>query len=112
MLDAIAHDSELAVENVRARKRSRRESDVGDESELGTTYRDPGYSQAVRGACQQRLVQLIPVRRGSVAVVLTTLWVFFGLMLFAHYWIHVRPPVKNDSLLFSTTWIIEVALRY
>ncbi len=96
MLEAIAHDSELAVENVRARKRSRRASDVDDESEPGTTYRDPGYSQAVRGACQQRLVQLIPVRRGSVAVVLTTLWVFFGLMLFAHYWIHVRPPVKNS----------------
>jgi hypothetical protein len=96
MLDAIAHDSELAVENVRARKRNRRTSEADEESEYGTTYRDPGYSQAVRRACQQRLVQLIPVRRGSVAVVLTALWIFFGMMLFAHYWIHVRPPVKNS----------------
>jgi hypothetical protein len=96
MLEAIAHDSELAVENVRARKRNRRTSEADEESDYGTTYRDPGYSQAVRRACQQRLVQLIPVRRGSVAVVLTALWIFFGLMLFAHYWIHVRPPVKNS----------------
>ena len=96
MLEAIAHDSELAVENVRARKRNRRTSEADEEPEYGTTYRDPGYSQAVRGACQQRLVQLIPVRRGSVAAVLTALWIFFGLMLFAHYWIHVRPPVKNS----------------
>ncbi len=96
MLEAIAHDSELAVENVKARKRNRRTSEADEQPEYGTTYRDPGYSQAVRGACQQRLVQLIPVRRGSVAVVLTALWIFFGLMLFAHYWIHVRPPVKNS----------------
>ena len=71
MLDAVAADAEYAVESVRAKKRSlgREKQDSFDESFNGTKYRDPGYSQAVRRTCQQRMVQLIPIRRGTLTVV-------------------------------------------
>jgi hypothetical protein len=94
MLDAVAADSEFAVESVRAKKRlrSRDRLDSPDEDEYETTqkYRDPGYSQAVRKTCQQRMVQLIPVRRGTLSIVLSCMWMLWGGLLFSHYWIFTR----------------------
>ena len=76
MLDAVAADSEFAVESVRARKRSRTRENVDSPNDEAYTqkYRDPGYSQAVRRTCQQRMVQLIPVRRGTLSIVLSCMW--------------------------------------
>ena len=92
MLDAIAADSEFAVESVRAKKRlrSRENLDSADDDDYTQKYRDPGYSQSVRKTCQQRMVQLIPVRRGTLSVVLSCMWMLWGALLFSHYWIFTR----------------------
>ena len=92
MLDAVAADSQFAVESVRAKKRARaRENlDAPDDDEFILKYRDPGYSQAVRRTCQQRMVQLIPVRRGTLSIVLTCMWILWGSLIFSHYWIFAR----------------------
>ncbi len=92
MLDAVAADSEFAVESARAKRRSRtrENSDSTNDDEVTKKYRDPGYSQAVRRTCQQRMVQLIPVRRGTLTIVLTCMWILWGGLLFSHYWIFTR----------------------
>ncbi len=92
MLDAVAADSEFAVESARAKKRSRTRENFDSANVDASTqkYRDPGYSQAVRRTCQQRMVQLIPVRRGTLAIVLTCMWILWGGLLFSHYWIFTR----------------------
>ncbi len=99
MLDAVAADSEFAVESVRARKRSRtREiADSPNDEEYSQKYRDPGYSQAVRRTCQQRMVQLIPVRRGTLSIVLSCMWMLWGCLLFSHYWIFTRVDLAAES---------------
>lgn len=99
MLDAVAADSEFAVESVRARKRSRtREiADSPNDAEYSQKYRDPGYSQAVRRTCQQRMVQLIPVRRGTLSIVLSCMWMLWGCLLFSHYWIFTRVDLAAES---------------
>lgn len=96
MLDAVAADSEFAVESVRARKRSRtRENlDSPNDDDYTQKYRDPGYSQAVRRTCQQRMVQLIPVRRGTLSIVLSCMWMLWGGLLFSHYWIFTRAALN------------------
>ncbi len=89
--EAAAADSELAVESVRARKRQRIADRAEEDESTIPIRRDPGYSQSVRRACQQRLVQLIPVRRSSLTLVLLTAWSIWAALLLAHYVIHVRP---------------------
>ncbi len=93
LLDAVAADSEFAVDSVRAKRKVRsRESGEGEDVlELPAKYRDPGYSQAVRKTCQQRMVQLIPVRRGTLSIVLTAMWLLWGGLLVAHYAIFTSP---------------------
>ncbi|XZE44920.1 hypothetical protein SH467x_000118 [Pirellulaceae bacterium SH467] len=98
MLDSLAQDTELAVETVRARRRTKSRV-ADDEEDYDRSYRDPGYSQAVRSTCQQRLVQFIPVRRGTVAILLTGLWFMFGLLLFTHYWIHTSSSATATATL-------------
>lgn len=92
MLDAVAADSEFAVESVRAKKRlrSRESLDSTEDDHYTQKYRDPGYSQSVRKTCQQRMVQLIPVRRGTLSAVLSCMWMLWGALLFSHYWIFTR----------------------
>ena len=99
MLDAVAADSEFAVESVRARKRSRTRENVDspNDEEYTQKYRDPGYSQAVRRTCQQRMVQLIPVRRGTLSIVLSCMWMLWGCLLFSHYWIFTRVDLSAAS---------------
>jgi hypothetical protein len=94
LLDAVASDADYAVEAVRAKKRARARELENHSEDAGftTAYRDPGYSQAVRQTCQQRMVQLIPVRRGTLTIVLACMWILWGGLLFSHYWIHVRIP--------------------
>ncbi len=96
MREAIAADSELAVESLRVRKRRAREQ---DESQMDDyeTRRDPGYSQAVRRACQQRLVQLIPVRSGSLWFVIGGLWALWATLLIAHYFVHIRSATISQQ---------------
>jgi hypothetical protein len=89
--EAAAADSELAVESVRARKRQRIADRAEEDDSTIPIRRDPGYSQAVRRACQQRLVQLIPVRRSSLTLVLLIAWSIWAALLLGHYLIHVRP---------------------
>lgn len=56
--------------------------------------RKAGYSQDVRKACGQRLVQLIPVRRRSFAGVVVVSLLIPGLLLAAHYMIHVSGQLQ------------------
>ncbi len=56
--------------------------------------RKAGYSQDVRKACGQRLVQLIPVRRRSFAGVVLVSLLIPGLLLAAHYMIHVSGQLQ------------------
>jgi hypothetical protein len=112
MLDAIAADPELAVETVRAKKRSRARDADSDtrEDETGTSYRDPGYSQAVRRTCQQRMVQLIPVRRGTMAMVLTVMWLLWFGLLVSHYALFVYgPSVRSSDSLATAASTISTA---
>jgi hypothetical protein len=99
LLDAVASDSDYAVEAVRAKKRARARELENHSEDPGftTAYRDPGYSQAVRQTCQQRMVQLIPVRRGTLTLVLACMWILWGGLLFSHYWIHVRIPSTSSA---------------
>jgi len=94
MREAVAADAGVAVESVRAKQRRRtRDRDDSEEEDSYTAKRDPGYSQAVRRACQQRLVQLIPVRRSSLMLTIAGFWTGWALLLFAHYYVHVRPAL-------------------
>lgn len=99
LLDAVASDSDYAVEAVRAKKRARARELENHSVDPGftTAYRDPGYSQAVRRTCQQRMVQLIPVRRGTLTIVLACMWILWCGLLFSHYWIHVRIPSTSTT---------------
>jgi len=99
LLDAVASDTDYALEAVRAKKRARARELENHSEETGytTPYRDPGYSQAVRRTCQQRMVQLIPVRRGTLTIVLACMWILWGGLLYSHYWIHVRIPSTSTT---------------
>jgi hypothetical protein len=92
MLEAVVHDPELVAEQAKIARRKRlRAIEAENDVEPNYSYRDPGYSQAVRRACQQRVVQLIPVRRGMVAAALTVLWIGFGALVLGHYALHTMP---------------------
>ena len=93
MREAVAAEAGVAVESVRAKTRRRvRDRDGEEEDEQSSSAkRDPGYSQAVRRACQQRLVQLIPVRRSSLMLVIVGAWTIWATLLLAHYYVHVKP---------------------
>ncbi len=88
MREAIAAESGVAVEAVRARARRRSEESEDDQNQ--TTRKDPGYSQEVRYACQQRMVQLIPVRKAAMASVVAALVSLWLTLLLAHYLVNVR----------------------
>jgi hypothetical protein len=96
--EAAAADTQFAIDSVRTRRRARLSVQNGEDNlteEQGK--RDPGYSQAVRRACQQRLVQLIPVRKRSVSLL-----VFFFVCLYcglvaAHYVSHLSHQTSNAS---------------
>ena len=62
---------------------------VPAEGESPSGKRAAGYSQDVRRACGQRLVQLIPVRRRSYAAVVLASLLAPALLLGAHYMIYV-----------------------
>jgi len=113
MLDAVAADSDFAVESVRAKRRSRTSEspDSPVEQDQIQRYRDPGYSQAVRRTCQQRMVQLIPVRRGTLAVVLTCMWLLWGTLLLSHYLIFTRQVTDqaNGTAVDSTFASLPIA---
>jgi hypothetical protein len=97
--ESIASDSEFAIESARAQRKARRAS-IDDRTEsFHSGYRDPGYSQAVRKTCQQRLTQFIPIRAGSLTLVLMTMWTVWGLLLLAHYLLHVRGNENGQSSL-------------
>jgi hypothetical protein len=79
----------LGAESSRRSSRKRSEADSGDPAE-NILRRDPGYSQNVRRACQQRFMQLIPIRRSSLILVISSAWLVWALLLATHYLIHVR----------------------
>ncbi len=79
----------LGSDSPRRAPRKRAESDSED-SAANILRRDPGYSQNVRRACQQRFMQLIPIRRSSLILVISTVWMVWALLLAGHYLIHVR----------------------
>lgn len=102
MLDAVINDPELAAEHARVSRRNRARARENDEGyEETSAYRDPGYSQAVRKSCQQRIVQLIPVRRGTVAIALTIFWLAYLGLVYCHYLFH-HAPLRPKSWNFAT----------
>lgn len=70
-------------------RRSNRKADAEEGQESLGAKRKAGYSQDVRRACGQRLVQFIPVRRRSYAAVCLISLLIPGFLLAMHYWIHV-----------------------
>ncbi len=91
MREAIAAESGVAVEAARAR--NRRRSQESENEETTVARRDPGYSQEVRFACQQRLVQLIPVRKSTMSAVIGTMLSLWVALLVAHYIVNIRAAV-------------------
>lgn len=95
----ILESAEVGRESTLRERRSARA--VRDESELlhsnGGARRDAGYSQAVRHACQFRFTQLIPVRRVSLSAFVAIGWLTWAGLLFAHYWLFVRPENPHDQ---------------
>jgi hypothetical protein len=88
MREAVAADSGVAVESARARTRRRMANSVDEEMPIGK--RDPGYSQEVRFACQQRLVQLIPVKKSTMASLASVLVSAWASLLLLHYLVNIR----------------------
>ncbi len=78
------------VQNSSGTRRQPRKNQEADVQELAGPKRKAGYSQDVRKACGQRLVQLIPVRRRSFAAVVFVSLLIPSLLLAAHYFIHVK----------------------
>jgi hypothetical protein len=72
------------------RKADSAEASADSSTGASATKRTAGYSQDVRRTCSQRLVQLIPVRRRSFAVVIFVSLLVPAMLLAAHYWIYVR----------------------
>ncbi len=71
------------------RRSQRKAVPPAEPAELAGGKRKAGYSQDVRRACGHRLVQLIPVRRRSFSAVCAVSLLIPGLLLMAHYFIHV-----------------------
>jgi hypothetical protein len=71
------------------RRPSRKRSVPDNLPEASSAKKTAGYSQDVRKACGQRLVQLIPVRRRSFAAVVAVSLLVPSLLLTAHYLIYV-----------------------
>ena len=90
MREAVAADSGVAVEHARAKLRRRQRETEGDTPRGDVLSRDQGYSQEVRFACQHRLVQLIPVRKRSMAAVFASTAGLWAVLLLLHWAIHVR----------------------
>ncbi len=82
-----------SVDSAAQRRASRRTAEL-EAPEGSTLKRKAGYSQDVRKACGQRLVQLIPVRRRSFAAVIFISLLIPGLLLAAHYMIHVTGQLQ------------------
>ncbi len=76
--------------------RSQRSSEDDEIAVAGVIRRDAGYSHSVRHACQFRLSQLIPVRRSSLGILIAATWLFWGLLLGAHYLLFVRPETAIE----------------
>lgn len=94
ILDATEHESDSVEGAIRARRKTRRTSSEQETDSL-PIKRDAGYSQDVRSTCQQRLVQLIPVRRSSLTLVVVACVSLWTMLMGAHYLIHVT---GSDSL--------------
>lgn len=88
MREAVATDGAVAVESARAR--TRRRAVNSDDDEKPIAKRDPGYSQEVRYACQQRLVSLIPVKKSTMASLTSVLVCAWAALLLLHYLINIR----------------------
>ncbi len=80
-------------DNATPRRSARRTAEV-DETEGNGVKRKAGYSQDVRKACGQRLVQLIPVRKRSYGGVICLSLLIPGMLLAAHYLIHVTGQLQ------------------
>ncbi len=60
--------------------------------ETSTSVVLAGYSQEVRGPCQQRLVHFIPVRPASLAMVVTGILASVGMLIGLHYAVWIAGP--------------------
>lgn len=87
--------------------RSRRRVSRGamdSENETGQPKRGAGYSQDVRRACGQRLVQLIPVRRRSFLAVIFVSMMIPAFLLTAHYMIYVSGTLPWYGQPLAVPW--------
>jgi hypothetical protein len=82
---------EASASSAPVRTRTRR-SLVADEGNVEEPLRrrSAGYSQDVRGACQHRLVQLIPVRRRAYLIAVFASCLVPAVLLLLHYWVYVN----------------------
>ncbi|MDX1930415.1 MAG: hypothetical protein SFV81_28075 [Pirellulaceae bacterium] len=76
-----------AAVRTRTRRSPAADEEVTDEP---LRRRSAGYSQDVRGACQHRLVQLIPVRRRAYLFAIFASCLIPVALLVLHYWVYVN----------------------
>lgn len=82
---------EEVVTNATVRTRTRRSPSTDEEvADEPLRRRSAGYSQDVRGACQHRLVQLIPVRRRAYLFAIFASCLIPVVLLVMHYWVYVN----------------------
>lgn len=82
---------EDGVSGTTARPRTRRSLTTDENSaDEPLRRRSAGYSQDVRGACQHRLVQLIPVRRRAYLIAVIASCIVPSVLLVLHYWVYVN----------------------
>lgn len=77
------------LEQAPVSSRTKSSSSQAAEHENSRQKRSAGYSQEVRRACGQRLVQLIPVRRRAFATVVAVSLLVPGMLLLGHYMVYV-----------------------
>ena len=83
--DGTLNSAEESLAESRPRtSRSRNATQAGELQDAPATKRSAGYSQAVRKACQHRLVQFIPVRKRSLIAIVCLSILLPALLLAAH----------------------------
>lgn len=87
--ESAAMDSAVSADYARTQKKTKR-SQQSDHDAILSGIDTPNYSQDVRKPCQQRIVQWIPVRTSSLAMMVGGCWLIWGLLLVAHYLLHTN----------------------
>lgn len=102
--ESAANNATLTAETARSIRKIRRDL-PSHHAAILSGVQTPNYSQDVRKTCQLRVVQWIPMRSGSLAILIATGWAIWCTLLLCHYFFHSnansvgRSPVPFLQLL-------------